>query len=85
MKFDVSTIYFGVAVQMSDRINHTYVNAAEKKAKVWFEDGFFFIDDGGADVICIVPANVRQFTKKRSNDTARVESITGLRSVKLDK
>ena len=85
MKFDVSTIYFGVAVQMSDRINHTYVNANEKKAKVWFEDGFFFIDDGGIDVICIVAANVRQFTKKRSNDTTKFENATGLRSVKLDK
>ena len=85
MKFDVNTIYFGVAVQMSDRINHTYVNASAMKAKVWFEDGFFFIDDGGADVLCIVPANVRQFTKKRVDDSARNQSVTGLRSVKLDK
>ena len=85
MKFDVKTIYFGVAVQMSDRLNHTYVNANASKCKLWFEDGFFYIDDGGPDVICIVAANVRQFTKKRADEPVRQEATTKIRSVKLDK
>ena len=84
MKFDVDSIYFGVAVQMSNRTNTTYINSSDS-VKVWFEDGFFLIDDGGPNVICIVSPNVKQFTKKRVNESAGVKDSPKVRSTKLDK
>jgi len=82
MKFDVESIYFGVAVQLNNRVYYSYVSIKNMNVKVWFEDGFFNIDDGGT-VIGIVPANVKQFVRKKNEQTG-VASTARLRSVKLD-
>jgi hypothetical protein len=75
MKFDVETIFFGVAVTLNDKRNHTYANAKIMKCKIWYEDGFFYIDDETDNVICVVAANVRQFMKKK-NDESKREEVT---------
>jgi hypothetical protein len=84
MKFDIDKIHFGVAVQMHDSRYCTYANASDQM-KIWFEDGFFYLDNGKDDIICIVAPNVRQFVKKKVNEQNGNGVSTKLRSVKLDK
>jgi hypothetical protein len=82
MKFDVDKIYFGVGVELLDRKTYTYVKSSDTR-KVWFEDGFFYIDDGKNEVICIVAPNVKQFTKKITNEQ-RSTSPTRVSKTKLE-
>jgi hypothetical protein len=84
MRFDVDSIFFGVSVQFGDRGYKTYIHSSDK-VKVWFEDGFFFIDEGGQDVICVVAPNVRQFTKKRVDESTGSKDSTKIRAARMDK
>jgi hypothetical protein len=82
MKFEIDKIYFGVAVQMQDMRYQTYATSGDAM-RIWYEDGFFYVNDFKNEIICIVAPNVRQFTRKK-NESTRTENPAKLRSVKLD-
>jgi hypothetical protein len=63
MEFE--SVYLGVPIVLSNRKHLTYINAKVEKCRIWRENGFYYIDDGGQFIFELTQGNVRQALLKR--------------------
>lgn len=66
---EIEQLYLGVTVRLKNGTNYTFVNAKQENCRVWRENGFYYIDDGGPMIHEITQGNVRQASFKRPEPT----------------
>jgi hypothetical protein len=62
---EIISLYLGVTIRLSNGVNYTFIDTIANKCKIYRQDGFYYIDDGGPHLFEISPANIRQATVKR--------------------